>query len=167
MKTARLVLLLALFYFLSFCVLTFPLITVFSSHFFTDYGDGLQNVWNLWWTRKAVVELHQLPWFTQLLHFPQGTSLLAHTLAPFNGFLGILFSPFLSLVQIHNVMVILGFTLAGVGGYFLCFEITRSRIAALFAGFVFTFCNFHFAHAQGHLQLVSVGSGFRSSYSLS
>ena len=51
----------ALVYFTTFVLLTFPLIRSFSTHFFTDRGDGLQNVWNMWWVDKAITKLGQLP----------------------------------------------------------------------------------------------------------
>src|SRR6266849_4159890 len=90
----------AFFYFICFCLLTYPLIGQFSSHFFADKWDGLQNVWNLWWVNKAVTELHQSPWQTSYLHYPFGVSLVQHTLNPFNGLLGILLLKFLQLVQV-------------------------------------------------------------------
>lgn len=45
------------FYLTFFCILTYPLIWKFSTHFFADQGDGLQHVWNIWWVNKAVTEL--------------------------------------------------------------------------------------------------------------
>jgi hypothetical protein len=38
----------------------------------------------------------------------------------------------------------------------LCHELVGAYLPALVGGFVFTFANFHFAHAQGHMQLVSL-----------
>src|ERR1700761_993731 len=78
----------ALLYTLCFFLLTYPLVLTFSTTFYCNNGDGLQNEWNLWWVRKAIVELHQAPWFTTWLHAPQGTTLIGHTLNPFNGLIG-------------------------------------------------------------------------------
>ena len=63
-------------------------------------------MWNLWWVDKAVLELHTLPWWTNYLHYPAGTTLVGHTLNPFNGLLAIVMLPFLSLVQTYNAIVI-------------------------------------------------------------
>jgi hypothetical protein len=144
------------FYFLAFCLLTYPLILSFPSHFFADAGDGLQNVWNLWWVRKAIVELHTTPWYTTFLHHPSGVSLLGHTLNPFNGFLGLLLQPFLSLIATHNVIVVFSFVVAGLTAFRLALEVTESYWGSIIAGYVFTFSQYHFAHAEGHLQLVAL-----------
>lgn len=143
-------------YTLLFCLLTYPLILKFSSHFFTDVGDGLQNVWNIWWVNKAATELHQLPWSTTYLHFPHGTTLLAHTLNPFNGFLGIILLRFLTLTQTFNVIVIFSFAVGGLTAFLLAYHFSRSYWGSLLAGFIFSFSNYHFTHAEGHLQLVAL-----------
>ncbi len=144
------------FYFLCFIALTYPAILSFSSHFFADNGDGLQNVWNLWWVNKAVTELGQLPWHTSYLHFPKGTTLLGQTMNPFNGFLGIPLQKFLSLTQTYNFIVIFSFVTGGLTAFWLAYYFTKSYGASLVAGYIFTFCSYHFAHAEGHLQLVAL-----------
>ena len=153
---ARLGFLPAAFYLAFFCVFTFPMIGRFSSHFFTDQGDGLQNVWNLWWVNKAVTELGQSPWHTDYLHHPFGVTLLAHTLNAFNGFLGIPLQTFLTLKQTHNLIILFSFVAGGLTAFWLSLYLLRAYGPSLAAGFIFTFSNFHFAHAQGHMQLVSL-----------
>lgn len=145
-----------LFYFVIFCIFTYPAITVFSSHFFADQGDGMQNVWNLWWVNKAVTQLHQSPWYTSYLHYPHGVSLLGHTLNPFNGFLGTILLKFLSLVQTYNFIVIFSFVCSGFTMFLLAHYLTKSYWGSVIAGIIFTFSNYHFAHAEGHLQLVAL-----------
>src|SRR5437016_5578974 len=43
-------------------------------------GDSWQNYWNLWWVKKALLELHVNPYFTTDLYFPYGAKLYFHTL---------------------------------------------------------------------------------------
>lgn len=155
-SVTRLVLLPLAVYGLAFALLTHPLLARFSSHYFADDGDGLQNVWNLWWVNKAVTELHQSPWYTPYLHSPRGTSLIGHTLNPFNGFVAIPLLRFISLVETHNAIVVGAFVTGGLTAFWLAYRVTGSVAGSLVAGFVFTFSNYHFAHAQGHLQLVSL-----------
>jgi hypothetical protein len=145
-----------LFYLIIFCIYTYPLVLEFSTHFFADQGDGLQNVWNIWWVNKAVTQLHQLPWHTSYLHYPNGVSLLGSTLNPFNGFMGIILLPFLTLVETHNGIVVFSFVFGGVTTFWLAYYLTGSYWGSILAGFIFTFSNYHFAHAEGHLQLVSL-----------
>ena len=97
-KTIALVVIPLLVYLVCFYLLTFPQLHQFSTHYFTDEGDGLGNVWNLWWTNKAITELHQSPWHTTFLYYPYGTSLLPHTLNPFNGILAIVLMRFMTQV---------------------------------------------------------------------
>jgi hypothetical protein len=134
------------------------LISRFSTHFYADAGDGLQNAWNMWWVGKAVTELHTLPWHTPYLHFPFGVTLLGQTLNPFNGLVGIVLEHVcgLSLLQSFNAMVVFGFAMGGVTAYLLARELTGDAVASVVGGAIFTFSEFHFAHASGHLQLVSL-----------
>lgn len=155
-RTGKLVLFPALLYLLGFCLLTFPLIARFSTHYFADRGDGLQNIWNIWWIHKAVTELGQLPWFTDFLHYPYGVSLLGHTLNPFNGFLALPLLSVLSPIQAHNAIVLFSFVVSGLTAFWLAYELTRSYWAALIGGAIFTFSSYHFAHAEGHMQLIAM-----------
>ncbi|OGG17597.1 hypothetical protein A3D78_05075 [Candidatus Gottesmanbacteria bacterium RIFCSPHIGHO2_02_FULL_39_14] len=152
----KLVLLPLIFYFIFFLILTYPLITRFSTHLFTDAGDGLQNVWNLWWVNKAITQLHTSPWYTNYLHYPSGTSLLAHTLNAFNGLLSIPLLKFFTLVKTHNIIVIFSFVMAGLTAFWLCWYFTKSLPASYIGGYIFTFSSYHFTHTTGLLQQVSL-----------
>ena len=100
-------------YLIMFCVLGYPSITLFHSHVLSGPGDGLQNLWNLWWIHKSVIVLHQSPWFTTYLHFPHGTSLIGHTLNPFNGFIALALLPWLSLHVTYNLILTVCFVATG------------------------------------------------------
>ena len=143
-------------YSVAFCALTWPLIRQFPTRLFGDTGDGLQNLWNLWWVREALVNRGVLPWFTPLLHHPSGTSLAGHALSPLNGLIGILLQTVLHLEQSYNVIVLLGFIGGGLAAFWLAWDVTRSWFGALVAGYVYTFSQYHFAHAEGHLELLSM-----------
>jgi hypothetical protein len=145
-----------LLYLLGFCLLTFPLVTLFSSHYFADRGDGLQNVWNIWWIHKAVTELGQLPWFTDFLHYPYGVSLLGHTLNPLNGFIALPLLGVLSPIQAHNVIILFAFVTSGLAAFWLAYVLTRAYWGALLGGAIFTFSSYHFAHAEGHMNLIAM-----------
>jgi len=145
-----------LLYFAFFCILTYPAITQFRTHFFSDEGDGLQCAWNLWWVRKAVLDLHQSPWHTSYLHWPYGISLLGHTLHPFNGFATMFLPTGISLMERYNLVVIFSFIVGGLTAFLLAHHLTNSYAGSVIAGYLFTFSSFHFAHLEGHLQMVSL-----------
>jgi hypothetical protein len=146
------------FYFLSFCFLTYPLILKFSTYFFSDTQDGIQNIWNLWWVNLSVLrpDLHPTIWQTNMLHWPFGITLFAQTLNPFNGYLAVFLLRFLSLIATYNTIKIFAFVMAGLTMYWFSYYVTRSFWGSILAGFIFTFSGYHFLHAQGHLQLVSL-----------
>jgi hypothetical protein len=148
-------LLLILLYTLLFFALSPHLPSHFSTHLFADAGDGFQNYWNIWWVRKAILELHQSPYFTTYLHYPHGTTLIAHTLNPFNGLVALVL-PFLTLGQAYNVLVVFGFVAGGCTAFLLCREVTGAYWPSVVGGAIFTFSSYHFAHAQGHMNLVSL-----------
>jgi hypothetical protein len=144
------------FYLFVFVLLMYPIFAVFSTDFWADQGDGMQNVWNIWWINKAVTDLHQSPWRTGYLHYPYGISLIGHTMNPFNGFVGILLLRAFSLIQTYNLLILFTFVAGGVTSFLLAHHLTQSYIASLVGGFVFAFSSFHVAHAQLHMQIASL-----------
>lgn len=120
-----------------------------------DRGDGLVYLWNLWWVNYSVTVLHQHPWYTTYLHFPHGTSLVLHALSVVNGFLAIPLLKLLTLAQTYNVLLLFHFVATGLTTYMLSWELTHRDRASWIAGALVTFSSYHFAHAQGHLQLVA------------
>ena len=145
----------AILYALLFFALSPHLPSRFFTHLFADASDGFQTYWDMWWVRKAIIDLHQSPYFTTYLHYPHGTTLVAQTLHPFDGLVGILL-PFLSVGQAYNFMVVFAFAIGGWTAFLLCRELTGTYWPSLFGGAVFTFSSYHFAHAEGHMQLVSL-----------
>jgi len=146
----------AAIYFAVFFLVTYPLLLQFSTHFYTDDKDGLGMIWNVWWINKAVTQLHQSPWHTKYLFYPYGINLFSHTLSPFNGFLSILLLPYLTLTQTYNTLIVFSFVMAGLTTFWLSHYFTPSYWGSVVAGFIFSFSNYHFAHAPGHLNLVSL-----------
>jgi hypothetical protein len=143
-------------YMTCFSLLTYPAMLKFHTHYFHDNWDGLQQVWNIWWVNKAVTDLHQLPWNTDYLFYPSGMTLLGHAFGPVNGFIGIAFLPIMGLLQTFNLIFVMGFVLSGLTCFFLSYYLSRSYWGSIVAGFIFTFSSYHFAHAGGHLHLVSM-----------
>src|SRR2546421_1307421 len=61
----------------------------FSHDFFLDSGDGYQNIWNIWWVNHSLGEHSANPYYTTMLHWPHGTSLVPQTMNIFNGLMGV------------------------------------------------------------------------------
>ena len=143
-------------YLLSFIGLTYPLIRNFSTRLFADPWDGVVFYWSRWWVNKAVTELHQSPWHTSYLNYPFGVSLLPHTLNVFNGLLAIPLLRILTPIQVYNVLVTFSFVASGTTAFLLAYYFTRAYGPSIVAGALFTFSSYHFAHMEGHLNLVSL-----------
>jgi len=106
-------------------------------------GDRFLYFWNLWWVHRALFVEHTSPYFTSWIFYPEGVSLLYHTLGV-SAFL-----PFLPVVALggvpgvilsHNLVILSSFVLCGLATYLLALDETGSRLGALLAGVVFAFC---------------------------
>ena len=131
--------------------------------------DAWQFYWNLWWVKRAIVDLHASPFFTPDLFFPYGASLYFDTLNFLPSVVVLPFAGTLGLAAAYNVIAFAGFTLSGYGMYRLAWYVLSheidpagvlaqpraARLAAFLAGVVFTFSSYHFVHLLGHLDLVS------------
>ena len=138
-----------------FLVLSAPAILDFRTHFMGDGYDGLQNAWNLWWVRTAVARGLN-PWFTPYLFHPEGVTLVGHTLNPFNGLMTALFGTALSPVEAYNLVVVFSFVASGYTCFLLAHHLTGQYGPSLLAGAAFTFGSYHWAHAEGHMHLISM-----------
>ena len=82
-------------------------------------------------------------------------SLVPQTLNPFNGLLGIPLKALASQIQVVNCIVIFSFVVTGLTTYWLARYCGGGYWPALFTGGAFAFSSYHFAHAAGHMQLIS------------
>lgn len=130
-----------------------------------DGFDGWQNLWNLWWVKKALLVLRTTPFFTDYLYAPTGTNLLFHTLNIFNGLWTLPLQLNFGLAIAYNGVVFLSFVFAGYGGYLLSrYTLTQLRLTdnngrhlpAFVGGVIFTMSPFHMAHLLGHMQVFSM-----------
>ena len=98
--------------------------------------DCFQFIWNLWWLRTSLVDLHTNPFFTRFLFFPGGVSLLFHTLSATLGLASIPAQLLLpgGAVTAHNLLVVASPALIVVTTALLAHEVTRDPWAALVAG---------------------------------
>ena len=137
-------------------IMTLPLATEFTTAIPGDGFDGWQNYWNLWWVKKALLDLGTNPFFCNYVYYPTGASLYFHTLNIFNGLFTLPVQMVLGLTGAYNFVVIFSFVMGGYGTYLLVYRLGANRLAAFVGGLVFTFSPYHFAHLLGHMQLISL-----------
>src|SRR3990170_8582859 len=89
--------------------------------------DGWQFLWNLWWVKHALVDLHTHPFHTDFLYYPQGSDLYLHSLASTQGVLSIPLQVITgNLLLSWNLLSLLFFVLSGLGMYALSYRVARN-----------------------------------------
>ena len=142
-------------YLAGYCLFVLPVLARFTTHIYSGAIDGPQFLWNYWWVRHAVTSLES-PWYTDFLFHPDGISLVAGTLAPLNGLLSLPLTALFGQVAAYNLIVVFAFVATGYTMFLLAHDVTRSYWGSVVAGAVLTFSPFHFAHAGGHMNLISI-----------
>jgi hypothetical protein len=117
--------------------------------------DRDQNLWNLWWTRHALLAGRN-PFVTDFIWYPTGVNLYFHTLNVFNGMLAVPLLSVFSLTTTYNIIVLFSFVVGGYGAFLLVHYLCGNRWAALTGSVVFAYSAYHIATMRGLLQLISL-----------
>ncbi len=140
-------------------VLTWPLILHFTTHVPGDGSDDPALVWNLWWVKHAVVDLHSNPLLCEFLFYPIGIDLTFYTVTIANGFASVPLQPLLGLVGTNNVIVFATFVLSAYGAYLLIkYLLPRGAHPAVpfIAGLIYAFSSNRFLYASlGQFNILS------------
>jgi len=111
-----------------------------SRPFWSIPGDFGSWLWNVWWVKRALVDLRTSPYFTADLFYPTGTSLVFHNLSPYNGLIGIPLQLLgIDLIATYNLLYLSSFVIGGVSMFLLVRELTGNPFAAFFAGVAYAF----------------------------
>lgn len=134
-------------------ILTYPLIFKIGTHVMGSGGDArmMQNF--LWWFDKAIFELGVNPLYSDYLNYPIGIDIYLGT------FIGLVLAPIthvFGVIASYNIYVLSTFILSGFGTYLLVKYLTNNTTASFIAGIIYAFSPFHFAHAMGHLHIMSI-----------
>jgi len=149
-------LLVLLLYTLLTMTLTYPALFFLQTKVMGGPEDNFHFLWELWYVAHALFDLHKSPFFDPDVFVPFGYSLIRNQdLSPGTV---LLFSPlthFFGEVFTYNFLVLGSFVLTAFGAYLLARELWANRAAAVLAGIIVGFCPYRFAHAEGHLSIVS------------
>src|SRR5438132_12376931 len=149
-------LLVLLLYTLLTMTLTYPALFFLQTKVTGGPEDNFHFLWELWYVAHALFDLHKSPFFDPDVFVPFGFSLIRNQdLSPGTV---LLFSPlthFFGEVFTYNFLVLMSFPLTAFGTYLLARELWANRLAAFLAGLIVGFCPYRFAHAAGHLSIVS------------
>jgi len=136
--------------------MTYPAVLFLRTKVLGGPGDNFHFLWELWYVAHALFDLHKSPFFDSDVFVPFGFSLIRNQdLSPGTV---LLFSPlthFFGEVFTYNFLVLASFPLTAFGTYLFARQLWSNRAAALLAGIIVGFCPYRFAHAAGHLSIVS------------
>ncbi len=126
------------FYLLIAVLFTWPLALNLSNRVaLTESGDVWQHIWNNWWMRFSLLDLHTQPYTTPMLFYPTGANLFFHALDPMDGYLSIPAQLLFGVVPAFNLQILFQLTVAGYGTYLLTYYLTSNRGAGLVAGLIY------------------------------
>ncbi|MBE0689567.1 MAG: hypothetical protein IH587_05525, partial [Anaerolineae bacterium] len=144
--------LLGFFLIVAVCI-TYPLITVWSTHFAGHpFSDSYEIARHIWWINHAL-KTGQPLFFQPLLLFPQGMPSVYFWGNPLQLFPAWLFAFVIPLPAAYNTQILLTLVLNGWAMFALARHLTGSAPAALIAGAVYM----AFPTMQGHLAAGHVG----------
>lgn len=134
-------------------LLVWPLLGAFTTHVPHDAGDPMLSTWTLWWNARVLP--FSAEWWNGPFYYPANDTL---TLSDHRVGLSLFATPMIrfgvSPLTAYNVLFVLGYLLSAIAAYALCYDLTRSRSAALIGGLVFGFNPFRASHLS-HLELLS------------
>ncbi len=140
--------------------LTWPLILNFGSGVVRGTPDHYFDIWNMWWTRSALLEQQRNPYYTDLLFYPYRTgsnslALYYHALFPPISLPGGVLAYAIGFAASFNLLAILSFVLSGWATYALAKYFMKNTPAAVVVGAFYTFSTYHFHNlSQGQLDIL-------------
>jgi hypothetical protein len=146
-----------LFYLLITLVITWPLVTQFSTRILGGgNGDATEVARNIWWMKFALQNglpiLHQ-----PYLGYPEGISGAWLWANPLRVFPAWLFAFFMPLPAAYNLAVLLQWALIGWSMYYLVWKVTGQRSAAIIAGVILTaFSLLQVKVMRGHVEVLQL-----------
>lgn len=136
--------------------MTYPAVLFLRTKVMGGPEDNFHFLWELWYVAHTIFDLHKSPFFDPDVFVPFGYSLIHNQdLSPGTVLLFSAVTHFFGEVFTYNLLILASFVLTAFGTYLLARELWFNRVAAFVAGIVVGFCPYRFAHAAGHLSIVS------------
>lgn len=152
----RLSLLVSVFYFVSAVVMTYPLIFHLFDGLAGGYGtgDSLGNVSVINWVKRAIFDLHvDFRYFNYIL-YPYGVDILKETNFSIDYLLAVPLTVLGGPVFAYNLFFLFELCLSAFAMYLFVKYLTGNMPVAIYSGFAFGFCPYHFARGfAGHLNM--------------
>lgn len=134
---------------------TFPMIVEIAQRIPGAAGDNLYFLWELWWFKRALIDLHVSPFVNYEVYYPVGLDLARDEITPANTILGLPLVAAFGPTITYNLLLLLSYVLSGYAAYRFVLECTGNRWASLISGVAFAVAPFRMAHLAGHLNLIA------------
>jgi len=118
-------------------------------------GDTWHFLWDMWWVKHSFWSGESV-FVTDWLFYPNGVSLVYHTLILGQSLLALPWLTVFPLVGVFNVFYIVFFWLAAMFTFWLARSYWKNPWAAWVAGLVFAFSPYMMAHSLGHFNLTAI-----------
>src|SRR3954452_5716646 len=105
--------------------------------------DGFNNIWNYYWLKTALLDLHQNPFFTNYIYYPTGTSLRFHTFNPLNGLLTLPLNLTLGYIAGFNLLFFVAPLLTLVCSFLFLRDHSGNLWAAFAGAVIATYADYH------------------------
>ncbi len=149
--------------------LSYPLLLRFTTHTpgsATWAFDEATFLWNIWYFKHALLDLHASPLHSELIWYPVGIDLILYTYNFFNALVALPLQLVWGLVPASNATLILATMLSGYGVYLLVRQLLADRrwlprglsghLVPLLAGIIYAFgSNRAIYAALGHYDMVT------------
>jgi hypothetical protein len=120
--TAKIHLLIIGLYLVLSLAFTYPLLFHFTTHVpgsATWAFDEYTFLWNMWWFKYSLLDLHTSPLYSSYIYYPLGISLILHTYNLFNAAAGLPLQLLFNLPTASNILTVFSFVMSGYGTFLL------------------------------------------------
>jgi hypothetical protein len=128
--------LLILLYAVLSVLVSWPLAANLSEKLPSNSDDTLVHYWNGWSVQRALRD-GRSPYYTNLIFYPDGISLITHNLAWFQILPWMILEPLLGGITAYNLSLLLNLTLCGCTAFLFAYHLTRDLRAAFLAGLIY------------------------------
>lgn len=142
-------------YLLLVVVMTWPVSGRIGSQIPGLEGDSWNHLWTFWWVKQALLR-GESPFFSQLLFYPNGVSLLFHNIAWVQIALWLVVQVVVGEGAAYTLVFLATYLFNGFATYLLARELTKSEAGAFIAGLIVAFWPYNLSQ-QDHPNLILIG----------
>lgn len=136
-------------------LMTFPLITHFTTAIPGAPGDNFEYLYKLWWFKYTLLDARVSPFFNPNVFYPHGFEVALSETTLSNMLLGLPLTALFGEITSYNTLVLASFAFSGFATYLFVWYLTQNRIAATVSGVTFAFSPYRMAAVSaGHLPLI-------------